>query len=1030
MIALPDQHSKKSEYRRLSRYTLIGISPLILASAVYWYIAYPKSYTYQIHLFKTPARIPSSQVKLAFEIPIRSYVELWINNEWSSGEDLPRGSYSKDITLYSRINRIELRATAVHAFHEFKSTDSETVTVDPEEPTPPTLSTPSDIISNGPLVIKGTVACDCSIEIIVNGTASGVITPDESGQFSWKINDLKPGVYRISAKAKAGSGSYSGLSQELSVQYIPFKRKLTALISLKKLQLKSDVVLPRDDERVARLTSGKTLFPDFIEDLFADIKINNYALRPLFLGVTPQINTDENLTTVQAWSNPNNQINLPALNGSVALDWPANFTENASVEISVQDYEVTSFHPLPYRSNGQQATWIGGREPTDGSSLIETGLRYRILHGTGDFLKFIRLDPYDTVPYPYTVIIDMAWGFLLIIPIIWAAWILRKATRHYEPLRRHFRLMTFFLGGLCFVTPITNLVLARTYLVNEPPTRIQLEFVYAELVILILVGLLPIGWVLSRDETKHSQTSLLRYLPFALLGRLLTSTILVFLIMSSLWLAIFRSEMDFSGYRFWPAIVGCLLLLAFMTVPVWLYLAQRQPKRESSLSSTRTSSGVTRNTSRTRLIGLLIGILMIVILGLLFHALIGDREDTFWDYNPSLSAPELFEFSLRKLTYAFGFLSPLSIYILFSGILLVLKMTEDLKEADKSLLLGFEKLLFVGVIVGTTEHLYMIPIPFMLSFLAYRLTMVNVGEHNSLDALTSEVFRRRKIKTIDSITELKFVKDSFDNLIKKFSNAEISPLIFMKRKSQLQSTIDRLEKENQMPLASSKTPLTKRTNKVSEKSQSTNYKVEDLVLGFGPHRSNWENGKHAAKYALMLALPFALVSAVVIVATQTWVLKRFLPLYVATQIVETFADRLILAFFFGYFFKYIKGRSGLKKGLYLTVAYTLCLLPLEIRDFGSSIPALIIYLAPDFIYLPLLGLVVFDRCTFQRIMREKYKWQRLVQFEDMPTLLAFTTVPATGLILSVVSLLTGEYSKIIPLLLKVALPEAPMVSPH
>jgi hypothetical protein len=1012
MVVSPDQKATKTKHRRWPRYAVLGIAAVLFGAGAYWYIVYPNYYQYVIHLDKQPASQTSvsTQVDVTFTVPIRSSVELIVGDVRYGPWDLKGGGYyTQPVTLPFPENKVELRATAVHAFHRFSSTDSMIVKVQPDYPTTPTLSSSADTISKGPLLITGIADPNCSIDITVNGSFSKTVAADDKGLFSWKLDDPKPGDYKISAVAWNAADVNGPRSQELVVKYVPLARQLSAFVSLKNTRVDCEAQLPKDDPRVVDLIEGKTSCADFIKEVFAGIEINNFELRSLFLDVTPQISIKENTATVFASSNPNNQINLPSLKGSFALIWPADFSKNDTLLINVKDYEVTSFTPAPSRIDEKGATWVGSSVESDQPNRIETGVRFRPLHRLGNFVKFIQFSPYDTIPYPYSIIPEMLYGCLLLFPIIWAVWILRRSPLD-EQFDKRFKRATIYLGAWCFITPIVDFVLARTYLVAEPSQRILREFKFAGWSALVIAGSLLIAfafsgllfiWICFRNRTQdsHSWTDMLRFLPQALLARLLAATILVLLIMSLLWIAIFRSEKGLDRYRLWPALIGFLLVGTLLIVPAWV--SRARPREKS-------------NRRWAKRIGLiLVGGLLLAVVS---YGLFGSRENTFWNYNPALSGPEIFEFSLVKLSYMFGYLGGLVLYILFLGILVVLKTIEGRSGADNRLLLGFEKLLFVSFIVGITWHFYLLPLPFLLAFLAYRCVMVSPTEHKQLDddELVNEVFARRKESTITSLEKLKSRQNALDNLRKKFGSGEMPLPSFEIREKALRATIQEQQKETQF------TPS----------SQSRTYDVEDLILGLGPHKTNWENGKHAAIYSLWLAIPFALVNLGISIAVGGGGSKTFVPLSMAMQVIGGVSDWLILAFFFGYFFKYIKGHSGLKKGLTLAVAYTLCILPLVVREFSSSILAMLFYLTPNFIFLPFLGIMAFDARSFRQIMGEGYSWKKLIRFEDNPTLLAFTTIPFTTVAITVLSFLTGQSGKIIPLLLKAIIPEGSNGPPH
>lgn len=897
------------------------------------------------------------------------------------------------------------------------------------------------VTNKEPLVISGVADPNSSVEITIVGTASGFVNADDKGQFSWTINNARTIDSRISAKAKDTNGNYSPPSEELTVNYLAVVRRLSAFVSLKSLQLNCDIVLPKDHPWARDLITGETVghnddvkqasFAVFFDEVFSNATVNRFDLKNLFLGVTPQISSDEDTITVHASSNPNNQIPLPSLHGSLMFDLPQEFPSNDGVLINVKDYEFTILDPLPSRLNGQgEATWNGNQ-----SRPIVAYLRFRPLHRPGNFINFIRFDV-STVPYPFVVVPEFLYSLLIIIPILWAIWILRayKSLENYDDL---FRRATLYSVALCFITPIIDLALAGAFLADATTSKrilAEFEYPFSCAVVILLLWLPNKIWArrLSKTRTSDPSTSKIQFFASLLLNRLLVSAGLVFAIIGLLWIGLFKlpsniREMpkDWRWYQLCPAIIGCVVAFPLLAWPIWLCL-----KRLMASPKDMSPKALSRLTQVKRFILILSCLILAVILAFVFYALAGSTGKSFWFYNFDPKLEDLFDFSLSKLSYAFQFLQEVPLYILFLGILVVLKTIDgpnpELDKAtpdiNRSVLLSFEKLLFVSFVVGIVWQLYLLPVSFLLAFLAYRYTMAPADKHDQLDRLTDQVFHRRSTQTseplnqIESLNQLESHQDSLNSLKKKFEDGLISLARFEKQEPLLSAAIDKRKTTNQIELI--------------KENQSAKFNVRDLILAFGPDKSNWENGKHAARYSLWLAIPFALVYGGIAFLKGVGVPKTFAFLLIATHTIESFADWLILAFFFGYFFKYINGKSGLKKGLTLAVAYTLCILPLVIRDFSSSILAMLIYLTPNFIFLPFLGVLAFDSLNFRKIMGEGYSWKKQVQFEDNQTLLAFTTVPFTTAAVAVLTFFTGQYSKIIPMLLKVILPAASTAGRH
>src|SRR5262249_42537743 len=134
-----------------------------------------------------------------------------------------------------------------------------------------------------------------------------------------------------------------------------------------------------------------------------------------------------------------------------------------------------------------------------------------------------------------------------------------------------------------------------------------------------------------------------------------------------------------------------------------------------------------------------------------------------------------------------------------------------------------------------------------------------------------------------------------EHLAKKFASGDLSVAGFTKRMAFAERYVHELE---------ASAPLDERL------------RAQHGALSVGPHGDDYADGRHALRFGLKLAIPWWLVSMVPVVTHLDAPPAMMIGL-VANQLIGGLVYWLFAAFFFGYFFAYLRGRSGLRKGLRL-----------------------------------------------------------------------------------------------------------------
>jgi hypothetical protein len=135
----------------------------------------------------------------------------------------------------------------------------------------------------------------------------------------------------------------------------------------------------------------------------------------------------------------------------------------------------------------------------------------------------------------------------------------------------------------------------------------------------------------------------------------------------------------------------------------------------------------------------------------------------------------------------------------------------------------------------------------------------------------------------------------------------------------------------------------------------------------------------------------------------------------------------VSAFFFGYFFAYIRGETGLKKGARVAAAVALCLLPVWVFSLPSLL-ALLLLLAQTVLFFTLLG-AWFDYYIFRKTLDNEFQWKKLLKFEDIPSLTAFASVVLASIGAAMTSVLTDQTTTVITQLVNLTFQQSPIMPP-
>jgi hypothetical protein len=309
------------------------------------------------------------------------------------------------------------------------------------------------------------------------------------------------------------------------------------------------------------------------------------------------------------------------------------------------------------------------------------------------------------------------------------------------------------------------------------------------------------------------------------------------------------------------------------------------------------------------------------------------------------------------------------------------------------------------LLFSTSARWLYIPITFLLGWLAIQWLFTSGHQWGHIEEqfkkmshVRSNLIKHGSLVRILDQAYLQYRKDRFDKLAK----GELKPRKF---KTDL-STWERDQK------AVSRMPNTRLDRELSRH-----------PLAFGPKATAWGNGLHGAKWASLLALPWFTIYVVNFMRGTSYSVAYPL-LDFAIDLLTIFGRWASTGFVLGYFFPYLRGYSGLEKGLWLSLAVTVPTLPLYFiaNNSAAAWQAALFWALQVLIECILLGLIAFD---YNTVHQERRGFQLLLELHGMRSLSLWTATLIAAIGTSAVTLFSSQAMTFIGLTLKTFLPDVP-----
>jgi len=210
-------------------------------------------------------------------------------------------------------------------------------------------------------------------------------------------------------------------------------------------------------------------------------------------------------------------------------------------------------------------------------------------------------------------------------------------------------------------------------------------------------------------------------------------------------------------------------------------------------------------------------------------------------------------------------------------------------------------------------------------------------------------------------------------------------------------------------------------------------RLSNVVLAFAPHCTQWDNAARAMRCSLLLMVPLLLPSLLGFLSGAIGEDQPYFPLALVDQVITVLGYFVIGGFFFGYFFPYIRGYSGLTKGLYVSLGAIVCLLPVWLVTTSSpqDVVAVLLRGGQLVIFFSALG-AWFDYLTFRDTL-DDFTLHEFVHFRGLGNVTAAGTVLIASVGAVMTTVLTGQLATVTSAAIRLVFPQLPVppdAGPH
>jgi hypothetical protein len=197
--------------------------------------------------------------------------------------------------------------------------------------------------------------------------------------------------------------------------------------------------------------------------------------------------------------------------------------------------------------------------------------------------------------------------------------------------------------------------------------------------------------------------------------------------------------------------------------------------------------------------------------------------------------------------------------------------------------------------------------------------------------------------------------------------------------------------------------------------------LRDLAFNFGAGPRHRDNLDQSLAWGLILASPLVILEGWPLFISEVNAAGAFPFLSTGVRLIALVAQYLSIAAFLGYFFPYMRGRSGLEKGGWLAGSIVLAFLPYHLILNSTTIEWMVaaIWAASILAFTLIISLMAFDIRT---LLTYKFGWFHLPDLYDFNELAVYLTGSGAPLVTTIVTAFNNKLNEWLPALLSVVFP--------
>ncbi|HSF80658.1 MAG TPA: hypothetical protein VLA49_05470 [Anaerolineales bacterium] len=372
-------------------------------------------------------------------------------------------------------------------------------------------------------------------------------------------------------------------------------------------------------------------------------------------------------------------------------------------------------------------------------------------------------------------------------------------------------------------------------------------------------------------------------------------------------------------------------------------------------------------------------------------------------------------------------------YIVLAAILRLLRDKERNLAVKPTNLIAIGRLLFAFFLVGALRGIRpglqelppIFPLAFAIAFLIFPKLIANGEKGMKMVRKHKKLNFQRQAKSIQRALDVQRARKALNKLIESdtadtenYEKNKKQLLAYIQKDPSLESDALQTEKGEQPAGQPAEKDMRPGQDDRSEKGAGS---ITD-VFRYGPYPSSWENGLLGSKRALFISGLLLLVYLPVIAdRAGNQEIPFILFAVLASDILPLLVKWVLLGFFLGYFFPYLRGTNGWQKGLILAIGIAACTVPHDLLNGAglNRLPAIGIDVAQTALILTVLGLWAFD---YEVLRKNGHDLRRLLVVHNLTFLASFGTSVIAAVGSTIVGLITGQINDLLQELLNLITP--------